>query len=306
MSLLPIVSVSMITYGHEKFIEQAINCVLMQECNFEFELILVNDASPDTTDEVVTRMIETHPKAKYITYIKHEKNIGMMPNFIFALEKCRGNYIALCEGDDYWADPLKLQKQVDFLEANPDFVIHSGVAKILKQDNLSDEYIGCEKEDKVYTIENFYQQNNLVSCTVMFKNCIKSFPAGFKDIKFGDWYLYVLLLKVSKLKAYRSKDISSVYRIHATGVMSMLTLHENYTAHINLILKLKKIVGYKGFPKEVVATLNWYSFEKFKIEIQQQQYFLSIQTFLHNFYLIKFNTPTKDYISFLKNSITNK
>ena len=105
------VSVVMITYGHEKFIREAIEGVLMQECDFEVELILANDCSPDQTDSVIQDIIKNHPKGCWIKYIRQENNIGMMPNFIFALKQCKGKYIALCEGDDYWTDPLKLQKQ---------------------------------------------------------------------------------------------------------------------------------------------------------------------------------------------------
>ena len=117
------VSVCMITYGHEKFIEQAINGVLMQECDFEVELIIANDCSPDRTDAVIQNILKNHPRASWIKYIKHEKNLGMMPNFIFALQECQGKYVALCDGDDYWTDAFKLQKQVDFLESNPKFGI---------------------------------------------------------------------------------------------------------------------------------------------------------------------------------------
>ncbi|NWL04052.1 hypothetical protein DM790_24805 [Flavobacterium collinsii] len=108
----------MITYGHEKFIEEAIKGVLMQEVDFDLELIIANDASPDKTDEIVISIVQNHPRGSWIKYIKHETNIGMMQNFKFSLESSKGKYIAMCEGDDYWTDPLKLQKQVDFLEAN--------------------------------------------------------------------------------------------------------------------------------------------------------------------------------------------
>ena len=77
------VSVCMITYGQEKYIREAIEGVLMQECDFEVELILSNDCSPDRTDEIIQDIIKNHPKGCWIKYFKHESNIGMMPNFIF-------------------------------------------------------------------------------------------------------------------------------------------------------------------------------------------------------------------------------
>ena len=116
MEKRPTVSVCMITYGHEAFIEEAIKGVLMQETEFEFELIISNDCSLDATDSIIKKIIDTHPKGAIINYTSHEKNIGMMPNFIYALQRCRGKYVAVCEGDDYWTAPLKLHRQVAILE----------------------------------------------------------------------------------------------------------------------------------------------------------------------------------------------
>ena len=117
------VSICCITYNHENFIRDAIEGFLMQQTNFDYEIIIANDCSPDNTDSFVKKYINNHPKGKLIKYFRHDKNIGVMPNFIFALKQCTGKYIALCEGDDYWTDPYKLQKQVDFLEANLDYTI---------------------------------------------------------------------------------------------------------------------------------------------------------------------------------------
>ncbi|PTS92382.1 hypothetical protein DBR27_19765, partial [Flavobacterium sp. HMWF030] len=117
------VSVCVITYGHEKYIEQTIDGILMQEVDFDFELIISNDCSPDQTDEVVKSYLKDHPKSNKVKYFSHKKNMGAYQNFVFSLENSNGKYIALCEGDDYWTNPLKLQKQVDFLESNPDFSI---------------------------------------------------------------------------------------------------------------------------------------------------------------------------------------
>ncbi len=136
MQLKPIVSVAMITYGHENYIRQAIEGVLMQECNFEVELILCNDCSPDKTNDIIQDILKSNAKSDRIKYFNHKKNIGMMPNFIFSLQKCSGKYIALCDGDDYWTDPFKLQKQVDFLENNPDFVLCGTYNDILRKNGL--------------------------------------------------------------------------------------------------------------------------------------------------------------------------
>jgi glycosyltransferase involved in cell wall biosynthesis len=109
----------MITYGHEEFIKQAIQGVLMQQCDFEVELIIANDCSPDNTDNVVKEILQTETRASWIKYTRQARNLGVTTNLLFALGKCKGDYIAFCEGDDYWTDPLKLQKQRDYFLSNP-------------------------------------------------------------------------------------------------------------------------------------------------------------------------------------------
>lgn len=122
------VSVVMITYNHEKFIKEALESVFSQKTNFQYEIIISNDCSTDNTDEVIKKIIDKNENGNLINYTNHKNNKGMIPNFLWSIQQAKGKYIALCEGDDYWTDPYKLQKQVDFLEANPDYSIHSGLA----------------------------------------------------------------------------------------------------------------------------------------------------------------------------------
>lgn len=117
-SATPMVSICMITYNHESYIKQAIDSVLMQKCNFAFELVIGEDCSTDNTFKICQELAKNNPQIKLLPSIS---NLGMMPNFIRTLEACEGKYIAICEGDDYWTDPLKLQKQVDFLGANEEY-----------------------------------------------------------------------------------------------------------------------------------------------------------------------------------------
>lgn len=212
------VSVIMITFGHEKFIEQAINGVLMQECDFEVELLIGNDCSSDKTDEVVQNILANHSKASWVKYIKHNKNIGMMSNFIFAFQECQGKYIALCEGDDYWTDPLKLQKQVDFLEANQDYVLNFHPVSILKTNGeIVDDFI-TKVPENYETIETLALLGNYIHTpSVVFRNVIKEFPFEFSQSPIGDYFLYMILAEHGKLKYLEDK--MAVYR-HGVGIHS--------------------------------------------------------------------------------------
>lgn len=108
----PFVSVKTITYNHEKFIAQCIEGIMMQKTNFAFEYIIGEDCSTDSTMEIVQEYARRYPDV--IRIITAEKNVGAVENDNRTDRACRGKYVAFCEGDDFWTDPYKLQKQVDF------------------------------------------------------------------------------------------------------------------------------------------------------------------------------------------------
>ena len=113
------VSVCMVTYNQKKYIAQAIDSVLMQKTNFKFELVIGDDASTDGTTDIVRQYAQKYPDI--IRPILHEENVGPGKNSISIYETVKTEYVAVCDGDDYWTDEYKLQKQVDFLDKNPDF-----------------------------------------------------------------------------------------------------------------------------------------------------------------------------------------
>ena len=106
---------------NEKFIKEAIDSIFMQEVNFDYDLVISNDCSPDGTDEIIQDYIKNHPKGSKIKYYFQEKNLGHFGNWSFIIDKCEGNYVAILESDDFWTDKNKLQLQYDFLEQNKDY-----------------------------------------------------------------------------------------------------------------------------------------------------------------------------------------
>ena len=215
------VSVCMLTYGHENYIRQAIEGVLMQECNFQVELIIANDCSPDNTYVVIQDILNNHPKSHWIRYIQHKENKGMMTNFIYALQQCKGKYIALCEGDDFWTYSLKLQKQIDFLEANPNYVLSFHRIKILQMNGeLVPDFI-TKVPENYQTQETLARLGNYIHTpSVVFKNIIKSFPPEFELSPIGDYFLYMLLSEHGELKCFEEE--MAVYRV-GIGVFSSQT-----------------------------------------------------------------------------------
>lgn len=122
----PMISVLMITYNHERFIEAAVNSVLSQQTDYPFELVIGEDHSPDATGKKVDALAEAFPDI--VKVVRAESNIGVAANFCRTFRACSGKYMAILDGDDFWTDPLKLQKQVSFMEANPDYgFVHADV-----------------------------------------------------------------------------------------------------------------------------------------------------------------------------------
>jgi len=123
LSNTPIVSVACITYNHAKYIREAIESFLMQKTNFSYEILIHDDASTDGTDQIIKEYELKYPNLIFPTYQSENQFSKGVRRILatFVFPKCRGKYIALCEGDDYWTDPLKLQKQCEYLETNPEF-----------------------------------------------------------------------------------------------------------------------------------------------------------------------------------------
>ena len=211
-------SVVMITYNHGLYLKKAIESILNQITNFEFELIISSDASPDNTDAVVESIINEHPKGNYIKYTSHQKNIGVMHNFHYALKQATGEYVALCEGDDYWTNENKLQKQVDFLDQNKQFTIcYHAVSidenNVIKPDNIT------KTVNKETTISDLAKGNFMHTCSVVYRNHLfAEFPAYFTHSPIGDYYLHMLNARFGKI--YFFEENMANYRVHDSSYWS--------------------------------------------------------------------------------------
>ena len=237
-----LVSVDMITYKHEAFIKQAIEGVLMQETNFEYDLIIADDCSPDNTEAIVRNIIATHPKGHTIKYFRQEKNIGMQANGMFAGQQCKGKYIAVCEGDDYWTDPLKLQKQIDFLENNLEYNLVGHHAT-----DSNSKLIGKHEKDS-FSFEDIYYRTLIIpTASLVFRNNIV-FEDWITKVYGGDKAIIFLNAKKGKLKIL--PFLGSFYRLHSGGIeqlykddlrKSVRNINE-YIIYYDMIKKLPKSI----------------------------------------------------------------
>lgn len=300
---IPMVSVFVMVYNHDKYLKECLDGILMQRCNFNFNIIVGEDCSTDDSRKILLDYQTKYPGKFKI--LLHEKNIGAVKNQMAVFENCKGKYIALCEGDDYWTDPLKLQKQVDFLEANGDYVIHSAKAQILKVTNFK-EIIGNPLSKTIYHISDFFTKNNLISCTVMLRNT--TLPTNhLRKLIFGDWMFYILFLsQKSGNLAYVSEEIFSIYRVHDGGVMQTLTKkYDNDLAHLRQIKAIKKYLHCK-YNKEDHNKINNYSLSVFSENLTAKNYKKCFSVIADNYSLSKLNLPLRNYLGLFKYHLLNR
>jgi glycosyltransferase involved in cell wall biosynthesis len=244
----PKVSVVMITYGHEKYIKDAIEGVLSQDCNFDFELILSNDASPDKTDYIINEIINEHPLAHKIKYTLHGKNIGMMPNSIFALTNCSGDYIASCEGDDYWTDSNKLQTQVDFLENNREYIMTFHAVDVLFA-NSNDYYKYPQPTKDTLDLQDIIRNHYIATCSLVFRadRFKNGYPNWLEKSISGDIPIEILLASEGLVK-YFDKQMAC-YRRNEGGIsLSPIQIDKMRDGYIFMYRKLLLEIGiYKGY-----------------------------------------------------------
>lgn len=216
-------SVISLTYNHEKYISKAIDGILMQETSFNYEAIVADDASTDSNQAIIKKYQKMAPDI--IKPILRVQNIGAFNNFDDALSKCKGKYIAFCEGDDYWTDPLKLQKQVAFLEENTNYSACAHRTKTIFCDGSERpprDYVKIKKQ-KINKGElssrGDFQLNSLVLRREVYETITQPQMALS-----GDHALFLMILMTGNF--YILDDIMSVYRLQNTGISYKVPLNK--------------------------------------------------------------------------------
>ncbi len=223
---IPVVSVCVQTFRHAAFIEQCLNSILDQETTFPFEIILGEDESDDGTREICIRFAEQYP-GKIKLFLRSRKDVIYISgkptgryNFIQNIYTSQGKYIAMCEGDDYWSDRFKLQKQHDLLEKNPDYGICFHKVQEVNSFNPANNKIFPDiSEDTVFSIRDYIKSNKTATCSIFFnKSLLLPLPDWFYKLPFGDLGLVLLIMSRSNEKGIVLNSIMGVYRVHDKGI----------------------------------------------------------------------------------------
>lgn len=247
-----LVSIASITYNHEHYIEQAIQSWLMQKTNFEIEIVIGEDCSPDKTKKIINDYKNKYPKL--IKIITSDQNIGMIPNLKRTLEACHGKYIALCEGDDYWTDPYKLQKQVDFLEENPEYCmsVHNAIVDF-EDDESKTRFFNTATQKPTILTEDLIERWSFATATMLFRASL--LPSMESDILSkiynGDLYLALMVSLGGPIKYFPS--VMSVYRRSnfATKNKSFRKPGNNYNPHFSIDMKIDLLMIFDSLTKGI-------------------------------------------------------
>ncbi|WP_417875151.1 glycosyltransferase [Xanthomarina gelatinilytica] len=280
-----LVTVCMITYAHEDYIEQAINSILEQKTSFDYELLIADDCSPDATYEIIQRIINNHPQGSRIRYVKHDKNIGMTPNFKYVLSQSKGKYTAICEGDDYWIDNFKLQRQVDFLEKHKEYSIVAENGQVLNSIYNTKYLFNKESRELDYEIKDLLIKRRFPTASVMFRTKYLTEIDTLKTL--CDTILWCFLATKGRIKFL--PNVSSIYRKNHAGIVASTDkllwakITESWNKEILEIIK-KSEKG-NGFDYSIIKkrTFNeyWYAFLYYGIKSNLYKKIISYQKCLN-------------------------
>lgn len=265
------VSVCVLSYNHEKYLRDCLEGIVMQRTTFPIEAWVHDDASTDKSQEIIKEYQQRYPeiiKPILQTENQYSKKEGsILKRFVFP--KCTGKYIALCEGDDYWTDPYKLQKQVDFMDTHPDYVacfhnayVQSGKHRVLFNSLIENHYPAMED---IITRRWF-----IATASLLYRNIHIEFPEWQKNVISGDYLLELLLAREGKF--YYMDDVMSVYRKEGQGISTIMNANmpKMYDGLIYLMTQMKELYRGNGADAFDRAILNY---EKLKKESEIELYY---------------------------------
>ena len=262
----PKLSVFMMTYNHGLFLKEALDGILEQQCAFDFEIVIGDDFSTDNTRSIIDQYSMEYPgKFKFLL---HAKNIGAYQNQNAVFEACEGEFVALCEGDDYWDDPYKLQKQVDFLETHPGYVLSfHEVEKIDPSGKPLDQAVLGKVRWKDLSREQLIAGDLVPSVSAVFRGKhLKEFLSIQAEVKNGDTFLFAILGQYGK--AHFHSDIKPAkYRIHGGGVWSGSNAKSRIESQIVTFEVLSKVIQQK-----FLSLVNRVLLEKYLTQITKYDY----------------------------------
>lgn len=260
MEKSPLVSIFTLVYNQEQYLQQYLEGILLQKTNFSFEVLIHDDASTDKSADIIRKFQSLHPSIfKPIIQTENKYSQGTDINLAYNFPRAKGKYIAICEGDDFWTDPYKLQKQVDFLEAHPHYNLCCHNWNVLKDNTLSLSPI-----DHLY-VEPFSFTFATLPWVWITKSATLMFRAHAFDFNLLSRYKYgrdvhIVYHSLFNGKGYFMPEVMATYRIHGGGIWSEHDVNEKNRATYELYKELHYFEPYKAVRKRYMnATLAYFN-----------------------------------------------
>ncbi len=268
------VSVLVITYNHRRFIEQSLDSILRQQTTFDFEVVIGEDGSTDGTRDIVRSYHRRH--VDKIRLLLPEKNLGMMANFIQTFQACRGEYIAILEGDDYWTVTGKLQRQVDFLDAHPECSECFHDVEVVGEGAPDDTNpFALANKKPLYSLEDIAAGNFIPTCSMMMRaRSFPEFPDWYLAMPMADWPLHVMNAERGPI-GYLPEHMAA-YRRHEGGVWSSNSRLATLNKSLFAIALIERHLGprYRHVTRKTTVMWEW---EAIRLLLAQRQYRRSLK-----------------------------
>jgi Glycosyl transferase family 2/Carbohydrate binding domain len=209
------VTVIITTYNHERFINEAVDSVLMQETNFDYDVVIIEDRSTDRTRDIVIEYQKAYPEK--IRLVLPEVNKCDNSEFMKAILSSPSPYVAILDGDDYWTCRQKLQKQVDYLDQHPECALCFHDVRIIYDDGSQEPRNSNPSDQKeISTLEDLFEGCFITTCSTMFRQGVfGEFPSWYDNDKCADWSLFVLAAEHGMIGCIN--EVMAVYRLHPGG-----------------------------------------------------------------------------------------
>jgi len=260
MTTIPVVDIVMPTYNHERFVAQAIESVLAQKTDFQYRLYIADDCSTDGTQAIIKHYAQKHPNRISAVFSPH--NIGILHEdrlSIKVLKLCKARYVALLEGDDFWTDESKLQRQVDFLEGHPNFAISFHNATVIYEDGSKEtRNFHPPNQPAVRSLEDLILDNFIQTNTIMFRRGLfGDFPDWFYSLKLGDWPMHILNAQHGKIGYI--DEVMAAYRVHDKGYWTSMDLSVKLFEIIKMLDNIDVYLDHKYRRQVRAARAKWYN-----------------------------------------------
>ena len=259
----PLVSIKCLVYNHEPYLRQCLDGFVMQKTNFRFEAVVHDDASTDGSAAIIREYAAKYPdiiKPIYETENQHSKHDGSLGRIVNSA--LRGKYVALCEGDDYWIDPMKLQKQVDFLEAHPDYLLCGTNGLVLWDGGVNaPEYFNRNFTSRELHPEDVIGKWPFPTASLVFRHDLLDLTNSFKCVTYNS-DISMILVALANGRIWALADVAVVYRknVNPDSSTNRVAAKKDHSAyHLGQMLKLYKAYNeytgnkYSGFVLPLIS-----------------------------------------------------